>query len=136
MTNYNYYIKLYKWYLDTNNLKDDIDDITLGDIKCFCEEEITDDDKESFLEQCKFSEVTESIDCYLETHYQICVAVDNLKEGDGSVAKVFENNGSGGLWRIAERLTDEFERKYKDELWDENDYYETLDEFLLTNDIN
>ena len=45
----NYYLNLYKWYLATYNLVDDTDDLSPSDIKEFCESEISDDDKDVYL---------------------------------------------------------------------------------------
>jgi len=40
-----------------------------------------------------------------------------------------EAQGMGGMWQLAEQLTDEFEKKYEGREWD-GEWLETIDEFL------
>lgn len=68
-----------------------------------------------------------------ETHYEIVSAIDNewRKENpQGVVLERQEAYGHGGLYLLAEELTDEFERKYDSEHWQFNDYFETIEKFI------
>lgn len=38
--------------------------------------------------------------------------------------------GTGGIYELAEELTDEFENMFKDEPWEDKDYLEEIDFFL------
>jgi len=69
---------------------------------------------------------------YLETHYEVVkhlvlnedLYVDKL---DRSAQK---SKGMGGMWVLAERITDQFQKEYKDETWEEKDWFETLWKFI------
>jgi hypothetical protein len=56
-----------------------------------------------------------------ETHFEIvqAITIENMKKNPkGVVLDRCENQGHCGLYELAEELTDEFETKYKDNVWD------------------
>ena len=70
-------------------------------------------------------------DNWHETHYLItqeiifeCIT----DEPKGLVKTTSETEGQGGLFELAERLTDEFENLYKDKEWD-GEYFDTIVNF-------
>ena len=69
-----------------------------------------------------------------ETHYEVVQAITIELTADkrtGLVAQRHEAQGHGGLYELAEELTDEFEALHFNEEWGENYYYlETLEEWL------
>lgn len=72
-----------------------------------------------------------SID-YLETHFEIVAAIIQQFETVGTsdvVFSRFESRGRGGLWELAEELTDEFQALYKDQEWD-GEWLDVLYAFL------
>lgn len=74
-------------------------------------------------------------DSWNETHFEITKVICKETEGECHVAKLIaiqESNGYGSLWDFAKRLTDKFEKDYKDIEWDGN-YLDTLEKFLEDN---
>lgn len=70
---------------------------------------------------------------YLETFYtvveKITLGLDRLKVVQDRQAA----QGHGGLWELAEEVTDNFERKYKDHEWGVHsggDWFDTLEAFI------
>jgi hypothetical protein len=45
------------------------------------------------------------------------------------IKRIAETEGTGGIYNLAEELTDEFELKYKGKIWD-GDYFDAIEEFL------
>lgn len=74
------------------------------------------------------------IDSYLETHFEVTckIAAELLKdEFDSSVIKDrHEAQGTGGMYELAEELTDEFEKLHENTVW-EGDWLDTIDAFLI-----
>lgn len=69
---------------------------------------------------------------YLETHFEVVkrLTLELEVEGRPSLAfDVVENQGLGGLYELAESLTDEFQELHKDTEWD-GDFHDTLEQFL------
>ncbi len=75
----------------------------------------------------------EDLTAYLETHFEI-VQFITRKENESSdniVKRTASDSGTGGLYELAKKWTDEFEAKYKDTLWGEElDFFDTIEEFL------
>lgn len=71
---------------------------------------------------------------YLETHYEVVLEIERIHNSDepyGIVLKVLEEKGSGGLYQLAEELTNKFHAKHKDIEWGiELDWLDTLEKFL------
>jgi len=72
----------------------------------------------------------------METHYEVVAFIENhlnLPESmqvGSLIRNVQEDRGHGGLYEIAEDLTDEFEQKNKDRDWD-GEFFESIEEFLI-----
>lgn len=68
-----------------------------------------------------------------ETHYEIVAAItyeiahDDIN--DNLIYKTLRENGHGGLYELAEDLTDEFELLNKDREWD-GEFFEEIERFL------
>ena len=73
---------------------------------------------------------------YNETFFEVVNFIsqswdDEKLEYDSKIIRDIQNNvGHGGLWELAQELTVKFEKFYKDEDWEEADYFETIDTFL------
>lgn len=67
---------------------------------------------------------------YLETYFeivdQICIDTDNL---DSLAYNIAETQGRGGLYELAEKLTDEFEELYHGVEWD-GEFFDKIEEFI------
>ncbi len=68
-----------------------------------------------------------------ETHYLIVSNIERALDAEGDddnlALELRCSHGIGELFTIAAELTDEFERKYENHLWD-GEYFDTLDEFI------
>jgi hypothetical protein len=72
-------------------------------------------------------------DSWQETHYEVVAAIEFIFHRDDDehpVMQIFHSVGTGGLYELAEKLTDEFEEAFKGRLWD-GDYEDTLHTFLV-----
>lgn len=75
---------------------------------------------------------------YLETHFEIVIAIgSHLNRGNvmpkPRVLIIQENQGTGGLYELAEELTSKFENKYKGKEWgidDDIHFYDAIQEFI------
>lgn len=71
---------------------------------------------------------------YLEVHHDIVAQVTLWEEqsNEGTlILKAREERGQGGIYELCQEWTDEFQEKYKDVIWgEEQEYYETIEEFL------
>jgi len=68
-----------------------------------------------------------------ETHYEVVQAISEeyLKdEPKGLVLECQEAKGHGGLYELAEELTDEFEKLHIGREWD-GDFFEVISKFLI-----
>jgi hypothetical protein len=68
-----------------------------------------------------------------ETHFEIVQAITLEHAQDkrtGLVAYRHEAQGIGGLYELAEELTDEWEALYEIETWEDIGYLETLENWL------
>lgn len=68
---------------------------------------------------------------YLETHCLICMEIALQKDNELSIAgEIYDLEGTGGIFELAEELTDEFEKLHLNEEWVEKDYFDEIDSFL------
>jgi hypothetical protein len=71
---------------------------------------------------------------WMETHHEIVSKIAremihvNIKSN--VIHERFKKQGTGGLYELAEELTNKFENQYKDETWEENDWFDTMSKFL------
>lgn len=68
-----------------------------------------------------------------ETHYEVvqAITIEYIQDKrTGLVAYRHEAQGHGGLYELAEELTDEFEALHEGNEWGDNGYLETLEEWL------
>ena len=75
------------------------------------------------------------ITSYLETYYEVCSGIflsydeENMKENSKLIEEINESQGTGGLYQLAESLTDKFELLNKDREWD-GEFFDEIDKFL------
>ncbi len=69
-----------------------------------------------------------------ETHFDVVSEISRINALDepyGLVEERVSKQGLGGLYELAQELTDEFESKYKGVEWGvEMEYFDTIEEFL------
>jgi hypothetical protein len=69
---------------------------------------------------------------WMETFYEVTCYLHDTVSYSGTMAnKTNESKGTGGLYELAEDLTDEFEKLYKDKEWN-GEFLDTLNDFLRT----
>lgn len=69
------------------------------------------------------------IDVYFEVVNFISIKLN--KDGiDEFIEKIIRESGRNGLKTLASDLTNEFEAKFDDEYWVENDFYDEIEKFL------
>lgn len=69
---------------------------------------------------------------WIETHYEVVAAIEREQckdEPQGLVAERHGAQGHGGLYELAEELTDEFEKLNEGRSWD-GDFFDEIDSFL------
>ena len=67
-----------------------------------------------------------------ETHFEVVFYITNLLHNPilpEVLSTVLNTQGRCGLWELASDLTDEFNEKYKDFVWD-GEFFDKLEEFL------
>lgn len=67
-----------------------------------------------------------------ETHYEVVKAIEVEQGKDapkGIVKERHEAQGHGGLYELAEELTDEFEKLNEGRKWD-GEFFDEIDEFI------
>jgi hypothetical protein len=68
-----------------------------------------------------------------ETHYEVVAAITSIvlddDNKDNLVYKTYREDGLGGLYELAEDLTDEFELLNKDREWD-GEFFDEIERFL------
>jgi len=66
-----------------------------------------------------------------ETHYEVvqAITIELTADKRGLVAQRHEAQGHGGLYALAEELTDEFEAIHEGHEWD-GEFFETIEEWL------
>lgn len=99
------------------------------------ENKCSDDSAWWWYEQ-KIEEVLESkfpngLTSYLETYYEIVDSIRIYLEYSkiNKVGKIYESQGRGGLYELAEELTDKFELLNKDREWD-GDFFDEIEKFI------
>lgn len=69
---------------------------------------------------------------WMETFYEVTCYIHDTMGYSGTMAnKAVERQGTGGLYELAEDLTDEFEKIYKDKEW-HGEWLDAIHEFLQT----
>jgi hypothetical protein len=68
---------------------------------------------------------------YLEIYFEIVVRIgqDITKPYNNVANQRYEAQGRGGLYELAQELTDEFQEKFKDHQWD-GDFFDEIESFL------
>lgn len=67
-----------------------------------------------------------------ETHFEVvqAIALEAAKDQPQGIVKLRqENQGHGGLYELAEELTDEFEKLNEGKNWD-GEFFDEIEEFL------
>lgn len=67
-----------------------------------------------------------------ETHYEVVAAIlfdDRHNPEHSAVSVIMERAGTGGLYELAEKLTDEFEKINEGKEWD-GDFFDEIDAFM------
>lgn len=69
---------------------------------------------------------------WTETHHEVVRAIALADNGCTSVvvSSVAGMKGTGGLYELAEELTDKFEELHKDTEWD-GEFFDVVEEFLI-----
>ncbi len=73
---------------------------------------------------------------WAETHFEVISGIEAERRKDKPslfIQHIQEAQGTKGFYELAEELTDEFERKYEGNLWDELDWYDTIEAFIQSN---
>jgi hypothetical protein len=68
---------------------------------------------------------------WMETHHEIVVFIAGRLSADEDDCEIWyrmNEQGTGGIYELAEDWTDEFEIKHKGHVWDEG-YFDTIEEF-------
>jgi len=66
---------------------------------------------------------------FLETFYEI-VAAFYSNPTSRRLQDIEENEGRGGMWEYAQKLTEQFQELHKDREWD-GEFYDEIDNFLI-----
>jgi hypothetical protein len=70
---------------------------------------------------------------YLETHYEIAIAIEEQSDKHPNLIPYIESEGTGFKWSYAQALTEEFQELHKDTIWGdfEHTYWiEAIEEFI------
>lgn len=66
-----------------------------------------------------------------ETHFEVVSFINDPDNTNSPIIQdVYEENGTGGMYELAENLTDEFESISKNKEWD-GDFFDEIKLFLL-----
>lgn len=79
-----------------------------------------------------FDKFPNGFSSWRETHYEVVAAISQIARQDfpdGRVQEVEERYGIGGLYDLANDLTDNFERNYVGNIGD-GDFFDTVENFL------
>lgn len=71
-------------------------------------------------------------DDWVETHFEVVARIAQELEYelyDTPVYRRYSEGGRGGLYELAEELTNEFQELHKDRVWD-GEFFDVLEEFL------
>jgi hypothetical protein len=67
---------------------------------------------------------------WMETHYEVVAHITQLTDVEGSIPnKRMEEQGTGGLYELAEELTNQFEELHKGREWD-GEFFDEVCRFL------
>lgn len=68
-----------------------------------------------------------------ETHFEIVSEIVlRLHKDDSTLLKYYnQHNGIGGMYELAEELTDKFEKKFEDFEWD-GEFFDEIEKFCET----
>lgn len=99
---------------------------------------ISPDESDVFTEKIEVKKArtfTNGFSSWIETFYEMTQAITMEMSKDnpiGTVGERHEAQGHGGLYELAEELTDKFELKYKDVEWDsvELEWWDAIDAFI------
>jgi hypothetical protein len=85
-------------------------------------------------------EFPNGFELWIETYHEISkyIALQLIKEdedSDGEVLAKYDEQGTGGMYDLAEEWTDEFESINEGVLWESN-YFEAIDKFLHDKNFN
>lgn len=72
---------------------------------------------------------------WIQTHFEIvtAIAIELRKDyPSGKVGKIYDAQGTAGMYELAENLTDEFEALYEGKEW-YDEYLHTIDAFISNN---
>lgn len=67
-----------------------------------------------------------------ETHFEVVSAISLQAKKDKPcdiISEIKESQGTGGLYELAEELTDKFENIHKDRDWDD-EFFDAIEAFL------
>jgi hypothetical protein len=90
--------------------------------------------EQEIAEDCDrpFRKFPNGFSSWQETHYEVVQAITLIAQKDepyGIVQERREAQGHGGLYELAEELTDEFERTYTQHFW-HGEFFDTIEEWL------
>lgn len=77
----------------------------------------------------------EGFESYLETHYEVvqAITIEHMKdEPKGAVKERHDAQGHGGLYELAEELTDKFEKENEFTQWD-GEFFDVMEKFTNEN---
>lgn len=77
-----------------------------------------------------YVELTNKLPDYLENYYNVVAYIERTKDELGTAANNrLKEQGTGGLYELAEDWTEEFTEEHKGHQWD-GDYLDAIDSFL------
>ena len=83
---------------------------------------------DAHVEQSK--KLCNGLSTYLETHFEVIHYLTETQDNNGSMAQnTMEHSGTGGMYELAESLTDEFEKFNEGTEWD-GEFYDEVEAFL------
>jgi hypothetical protein len=83
-------------------------------------------------------EFPNGFELWIETYHEISkyIAMQLIDEdGEGQISVRHDEQGTGGIYELAEEWTDEFELLNKGVMWESN-YFESIDKFLYEKNFN
>jgi hypothetical protein len=88
-----------------------------------------------FILETKEGRLPEIVDFtdWAETHHEVVsfIATELAMRADSYVAKVYNKEGIGGMYELGIRVTNAFQKKYKDVTWGEDAiFFDEIEEFL------
>jgi hypothetical protein len=83
-------------------------------------------------------EFPNGFELWIETYHEVSkyIALQLIgDDGEGQILAEYDEQGTGGMYDLAEEWTDEFESINEGVLWESN-YFETIDKFLNDKNFN